>query len=103
MTRSQLDGLTMIQLPECSLSLHSFTERKDPTNIFSSPTAIGIIMGVGNVGTHLKSYDESDTFLTRDAGRTWKVIRKGPHLYEFGDHGGLLVLVDDRSPVDHVL
>ncbi|RKP09905.1 hypothetical protein THASP1DRAFT_13625, partial [Thamnocephalis sphaerospora] len=89
--------------PPCSLSLHSFTEKEDPTNIFSAPTAVGVMMGVGNVGNHLSTYDESDTFLTRDAGHTWRAIQRGPHLYEFGDHGGILVLVDDRGPVDHVL
>ncbi|KAI8050565.1 hypothetical protein BDF22DRAFT_695641 [Syncephalis plumigaleata] len=87
----------------CHLHLHGFTERTDSFNVFSAPTAIGLMMGVGNVGSHLEEYANADTYLTRDAGRTWQVIRKGPHLYAFGDHGGLIVLVSDVEPVDYVL
>jgi hypothetical protein len=61
------------------------------------------MMGVGNVGSHLEEYTNADTYLTRDAGHSWQVIHKGPHLYAFGDHGGLIVLVNDIEPVDYVL
>ncbi|KAI9596915.1 hypothetical protein BDF19DRAFT_437196 [Syncephalis fuscata] len=87
----------------CALHLHSFTEKEDSTNIFSAPTAIGLMMGVGNVGAHLEAYNKADTFLTRDAGHSWQVIQQGPHLYEFGDHGGIIVLVSDQVPIDYVL
>ncbi|KAJ1654422.1 vacuolar protein sorting/targeting protein PEP1 [Dispira simplex] len=88
--------------PGCSLHLQSFTVRQDPENIFSSSSAVGLMVGVGNVGHHLLPYRDGDTFLTRDAGLTWKEIRKGAHLHEFGDHGSILVLVDDEEPTDHL-
>ncbi len=36
-----------------------------------------------------------NTYLSRDSGLTWQELIKGSHLYEIGDHGGLLVLADD--------
>jgi hypothetical protein len=61
------------------------------------------MMGVGNVGDRLTPYLEGDTFLTRDAGLTWIEVKKGAYMYEFGNQGGILVLVDDEQPTDHIL
>ncbi|KAJ1973117.1 vacuolar protein sorting/targeting protein PEP1 [Dimargaris verticillata] len=88
--------------PDCALHLHSFTVVQDPENIYSSSSAVGLMVGVGNVGPHLLPYRDGDTFLTRDGGLTWREIRKGAHLHEFGDHGAILLLVDDEAPTDHV-
>ena len=60
-------------------------------------------MAVGNVGESLATYTKSDTFLSRDAGFTWEEIHKDAHLWEFGDSGSLLVIVNDEEPTDHVL
>ena len=60
-------------------------------------------MAVGNVGQSLATYTKSDTFLSRDAGFTWEEIHKDAHLWEFGDSGSLLVIVNDEEPTDHVL
>ncbi|KAJ1917651.1 vacuolar protein sorting/targeting protein PEP1 [Tieghemiomyces parasiticus] len=87
---------------DCPLHLHGFTEQPDPDNLYSAAGAVGLMIGVGNVDRALGAYRDGDTFLTRDAGRTWREIRKGAHLHEFGDHGTLLVLVDDEAPTDHV-
>ncbi|CAG8491270.1 16400_t:CDS:10 [Acaulospora colombiana] len=96
-------GLISAQIFKCSLHLHSYTERRDPRDAFSSSSAVGLIMGVGNVGQYLTSYSDGDTFLTRDAGMTWKEVRKGAYMYEFGDQGSILVMVDDEKPTDHIL
>jgi len=61
------------------------------------------MMAVGNVSEHLADYKDSDTFLTRDGGFTWEEIRKDAHMYEFGDSGSVLVLVNDEGPTDRVL
>ncbi|ORX80565.1 Oligoxyloglucan reducing end-specific cellobiohydrolase [Basidiobolus meristosporus CBS 931.73] len=87
---------------ECSLHIHSYTERQDPQNLFSSSSAVGLMMAVGNVGDHLTDYTDGDTFLSRDAGKTWKEIRKEAHMYEFGDHGAILMLANDEEPTDHI-
>ncbi len=60
-------------------------------------------MAVGNVGETLKPYKECDTFLSRDAGFTWEEIHKDAHMWEFGDSGSILVIVNDEGPTDHVL
>ncbi|KAJ3319416.1 vacuolar protein sorting/targeting protein PEP1 [Blyttiomyces sp. JEL0837] len=87
---------------ECFLNLHHFTERSDANDLFSSPSAIGFIIGVGNVGDHLTKYNDGNTFLTRDAGRTWTEIAKDAHLYEFGNRGGVILLANNEQSVDYV-
>jgi hypothetical protein len=60
-------------------------------------------MAVGNVGDSLATYTESDTFLSRDGGFTWEEVHKDAHLWEFGDSGSVIVIVNDEEPTDHVL
>ena len=59
-------------------------------------------MGVGSVGPVLRSYVESDTFLSTDAGVTWTMVLPEAHKYEFGDQGGIIVAVNDEETVDFV-
>lgn len=59
-------------------------------------------MGVGSIGEYLKPYDECDTFLSTDAGLSWKMIRDDAHKYEFGDSGSIIVVVNDEEGVDEV-
>ncbi|PWZ03508.1 LOW QUALITY PROTEIN: Oligoxyloglucan reducing end-specific cellobiohydrolase [Testicularia cyperi] len=87
----------------CDLHIHGFTERDDPRATFSSPSAVGLMMGVGNVGRKLAPYRDSDTFLTRDGGFTWEEVHKDAHKWEFGDQGSIIVLVNDEEPTDTVL
>lgn len=88
---------------ECSLQIHGYTARRDPKATYSSPSAPGLMMAVGNVGKELAKYEDSDVFLTRDGGFTWEEIRKDAHMWEYGDHGSILVLVNDEEPTDHVI
>ena len=60
-------------------------------------------MAVGNVGETLAEYKDSDTFLSRDAGFTWEEVRKDAHMWEFGDSGSLIVMVNDEEPTDFLL
>ena len=54
-------------------------------------------MATGNVGKHLSDKeDEVHTFFSRDGGLTWVMARAGSHIYEYGDHGAILVIADDR-------
>lgn len=63
-----------------------------------------MVIGVGNVGNSLGEYMDGNTFLTRDGGHSWKEILHGPHQYDFGDHGSIILLVkDDERPTDHVI
>lgn len=86
----------------CALQLHGYTERDDPRATYSSPTAVGVMLAVGNVGKALAPYRDSDTFLTRDGGFTWEEVRKDAHKWEFGDQGSLIVIVNDEEPTNMV-
>jgi len=86
----------------CALHIHGYTERADPRATYSSPSAVGLMMAVGNVGHSLAPYKESDTFLTRDGGFTWEEVSKDAHMWEYGDQGSILVLVNDEGPTDRV-
>jgi hypothetical protein len=71
--------------------------------IYSTKNAVGLILATGNVGYHLSNKeDEVNTFMSRDAGVTWSEIKKGSHIYEMGDHGGLLVMANDQFAVDTI-
>jgi hypothetical protein len=88
---------------KCALHIHGYTERTDPRATFSSPSVVGLLMAVGNVGESLAPYDQCDTFLSRDAGFTWEEVHKDAHLWEFGDSGSILVIANDEEPTDSVL
>jgi hypothetical protein len=59
-------------------------------------------MGVISVGPALRSYEESDTLLSTDAGVTWTMVLLEAHKYEFGDQDGIIVAVNDERIVDFV-
>lgn len=90
------------KLDECSLNLHHYTERTDPRDTFASGSAVGLMMGVGNVGNVLTGYADGDTFLTVDGGVTWKEVKKGQYMWEYGDQGSIIVIVDVMGATDKV-
>ena len=79
----------------CSLHLHSVgSDRFGP--FYSSENAVGIMIGTGNVGYHLANKpSEVNTYMSRDGGVSWSEIKKGSHIYEIGNHGGILVMAKD--------
>ena len=78
----------------CSLHLQMYSHN---TQMFAPPysqeSAIGIVMAVGSIGQRLQVERgaRKGTFLSRDGGLTWSEIAMIPLIYEFGDHGGLLL------------
>ena len=84
---------------QCFLNLHGLSSDFPP--FYSVDSAVGVIVANGNVGHHL-SHDNSEvnTFLSRDGGITWMEIKKGSHIYEVGDHGGLILLADNKNPTN---
>ena len=83
------------------MHLHSESEAHNTGLVFSS-SAPGVLMGVGNTGDHLKPYQDGDFYISTDAGLTWERAREGPHKYEFGDQGGILIAVRDNEEADTV-
>ncbi|KAK4917347.1 vacuolar protein sorting/targeting protein PEP1, partial [Elasticomyces elasticus] len=76
------------------LQLHSVSDAQISGRIFSSP-APGIVMGVGNTGKYLKNYDRGDLYVSDDTGVTWTKAEDGPHMYEFGNQGAVLVAIEN--------
>lgn len=88
----------------CWLHLHGITNFHNYAPFYSSENAIGIIMGTGNVGAYLRfEPDQINTYLSRNGGLTWVEAHKGAFIYEFGDHGGLLVMADDIRKTKQVV
>ncbi|KAJ5951471.1 uncharacterized protein N7479_009884 [Penicillium vulpinum] len=83
---------------KCALHFHGYTERRDPRDTLYSGSAIGLMLALGNVGEHLTSVTDADTYLTRDGGITWIQVKKGQYMWEFGAAGSIIVLVSDRKP-----
>ena len=87
----------------CSLHLHSYSSPTFPVP-YAHSNAVGLIMGVGNLGTQLKfDMEEVNTYLSRDGGLSWVEIMNGPHLLEFGDHGGIIVMAPLYKPTKSIL
>lgn len=63
----------------------------------------GVLIGVGNVGEYLARYEHSSTFYSRDAGVTWEALHQDPHIWQFGDHGSLLVAANNGRSTDEVI
>jgi hypothetical protein len=86
---------------DCSLHLHGVTDEWGP--FYSTDTSLGLIMATGNIGTSLSdNEDEINTYFSRDAGLSWDEVAKGSHIYEFGDHGALIVMANDVEASDTV-
>ncbi|KAK2741784.1 vacuolar protein sorting/targeting protein PEP1 [Myotisia sp. PD_48] len=84
--------------PSCALHLHGYTERRDVRDTYSSGSAIGLMMGIGNVGEFLGIASEADTFMTTDAGISWKMVKNGRYQWEYGDQGSIIVIVPEGKP-----
>ena len=86
----------------CSLHLHGTTDLWGP--MYSSANALGLVMATGNIGPGLTPHeDQTNTYLTRDGGLSWFEVMKGSHIYEFGDHGGLILMAKDQEATDELL
>jgi len=88
---------------KCSLHLHGYTERKDPRDTFSSPSAVGLMMATGNVGEFLKPRNEADTFITRNGGVSWAWAAPGSWMWEYGDQGSIIAIVKEDEPTKSIM
>jgi len=68
-------------------------------SFLSVPEAVGLVIGTGNVGQFLSTDPDSTyTYITRDGGLSWFEIFKGSTVYDYGDHGGILLLAQSSVP-----
>ncbi|WBW74203.1 sorting receptor for vacuolar protein, Vps10 [Schizosaccharomyces osmophilus] len=84
----------------CHLNLHGYTERNQFSDPTSSSAAVGIMIGVGSFSPYLLPYEESQTFISRDAGVSWYRIFDSPYLWAFLDSGSLIVAVESMTPTN---
>lgn len=89
-------------IEHCSLQLHAYTERDDPRNTYSSTSAIGLMMAVGNVWEHLEPKAEGETFISSDGGISWRAVRKGSYMWEYGNQGSIIVIVEENKATRQV-
>ena len=79
----------------CNLHLSQQLSSKFPSTrsipILSSKSAIGIVMGSGNMGQSLNQ--KNNIFVSADAGLSWHQVLKGSYYYNLGDHGGIIAAV----------
>ncbi|KAJ1970343.1 vacuolar protein sorting/targeting protein PEP1, partial [Dimargaris verticillata] len=88
---------------ECYVNLHGYTDVTDADSMLKTAAAPGLMVAVGSVGPQLAPYEQSNTFITANAGRSWKEIRRGPFRHALGDHGALVVLVNDATATNQVV
>ncbi|KAK4240658.1 hypothetical protein C8A03DRAFT_31256 [Achaetomium macrosporum] len=82
---------------KCALHIHGYTERRDHRKTYSSQGAVGLLFGWGNVGESLGPLKDADTFMTTDAGITWKRVRQGQWTWAIGDQGAVIVLIQTTA------
>jgi len=78
----------------CSLHLNMYYENHQIiAPPYAQKTALGLVMAVGNLGQklELERGARKSTWISRDGGVDWTEVAKVPLIYEFGDHGGLIV------------
>ena len=68
----------------------------------TSPAAAGIMIAVGSVGDQLLKYDDCNMFITIDAGHNWRELKKDAHKWAIGDHGAMIIMVNDEKYTDTV-
>ncbi|XP_033758599.1 sortilin-related receptor-like isoform X2 [Pecten maximus] len=93
------------QAVNCSLHLAQKYSRLFPGSraiqILSRTNAPGIVLATGTLGMNLKR--DADVYLSSDAGYTWHMVLEGHNFYSIGDHGGLLVAVQQFGITNELL
>lgn len=71
--------------------------------VYSTESALGIVLATGNLGTRLSKNDEpKNLYISRDGGLTWASTRPGTFIYEIGDHGALIVIAKKNVPTTQI-
>ncbi|CAD8113365.1 unnamed protein product [Paramecium primaurelia] len=83
---------------DCSLHLQG----RSVSKIYRESKAVGLIMASGNIGLYLEE-KTINTYFSRDGGMTWYEVRKGHHIYSFGDRGGIIVMAKAKSLTEELL
>nr|XP_033774457.1 sortilin-related receptor isoform X1 [Geotrypetes seraphini] len=63
-------------------------------SILSKESAPGLIIAIGSVGKNITS--KTSVYVSSSAGARWREALIGPHYYSWGDHGGILIAVQQN-------
>jgi len=72
--------------------------------VYSRSSAPGVIISTGNVGEALEHTDVTrvNTYISRDGGVSWEETKRGPYIFEFGNHGGMIVIAKQFVQVKEI-
>lgn len=88
---------------ECSLHLEIYSHQGKLAPVYSTETAVGIVLGTGNLGKKLSPNDDpKNLYISRDGGLTWRSVKPGSYIYEIGDHGAILVVARKNEPITEI-
>lgn len=75
------------------LNLHgaSSVQLKNHNSLDSTSMATGYAISIGSWSHHLLNLENCDTFLSIDAGSSWRKILSGPRLCAVGAYGSIIV------------
>eukprot|EP01119_Soliformovum_irregulare_P016306 TRINITY_DN469_c1_g2_i1.p1 TRINITY_DN469_c1_g2~~TRINITY_DN469_c1_g2_i1.p1 ORF type:complete len:638 (-),score=120.44 TRINITY_DN469_c1_g2_i1:503-2416(-) len=94
-----------IACPGCTLHFHLKKKSSDTEDTYgafhSNMNALGLILATGNIGPFL-STSNTNLYLSDDGGVTWSEIGEGGHVYEFADHGGVIMKALDSTTTSSV-
>ena len=94
------EGIFTICKQECHLNLNIRTY-KGYGPLYSKDNSLGLVIGTGSIGPYLlHRSDMINTYMSKDGGYLWYEVAKGSHIYEFGDHGGVIVMAEDQKPTN---
>ena len=66
----------------CSLHFHAASTQQRIAPLYSFASSPGLIIANGNIGPFLDTNPAvTNTYLSRDGGKSWMEIAKGPHVY----------------------
>jgi len=62
----------------------------------------GLMIGAGNTGSYLNSYDTANMYISKDGGWTWESFLFSPHACAIGRGGSLIVCFNSIEAVNYL-
>ena len=88
---------------DCSLHLEIYSHNGELSPVYSTQSAVGIVIGTGNLGKRLTAnHEPKNLYISRDGGLSWKSVKPGIYTYEIGDHGALIVIAKKGEPTTEI-
>lgn len=87
----------------CSLHMELYSHQGELAPVYSTKTAVGVILGTGNLGKKLTANDDpKNLYISRDGGMSWNSVKPGVFIYEIGDHGSIIVVAAKNKPIKEI-